>query len=277
MVWSKTSPSSPNTPGLKVMYASISLNSGELQKASTARRLCCPTAVPMLPGEAPMIPEGLWVKEFVPQGRLAPVDGVLERPRDGAVVLGGHKENRVDLGDRFLQGAPFGRVVRIEVVAVERQVLDRDFGEGEVGRSEPEQRPGERAVDRFLREAADEIPDLETGHERSPGGDARPRRKAVHAEERRKRARVIGEQAAGGPSPQGREERSVGAGREAEEADTRPRRQRENAARPRTVSQSAWARFRHSSCNRQCLRIPPRQKAGGRTARDARLPERTGS
>ncbi len=45
--------------------------SGELQKQSTLRRLCCATAVPIEPGEVPMIAEGLRVKEFLPQGRLA--------------------------------------------------------------------------------------------------------------------------------------------------------------------------------------------------------------
>ena len=44
---------------------------GELQKLRILFRCCWPTAVPIAPGEVPMIPEGFLVKEFCPQGRLA--------------------------------------------------------------------------------------------------------------------------------------------------------------------------------------------------------------
>lgn len=68
---SVTSPSGVMSPGLKWMYASTVFISGELQNASTPRRLCCASAVPSDPIDAPMIADGLRVKAFWPQGRLA--------------------------------------------------------------------------------------------------------------------------------------------------------------------------------------------------------------
>lgn len=35
------------------------------------RRCCCPTAVPILPGDVPMTADGLRANEFLPYGRLA--------------------------------------------------------------------------------------------------------------------------------------------------------------------------------------------------------------
>lgn len=48
-----TSPSSVMRPGVNCKYASIAFISGELQKARVLRRCCWPTAVPILPGDAP--------------------------------------------------------------------------------------------------------------------------------------------------------------------------------------------------------------------------------
>ena len=62
------------------MYASMAFISGELQKAMMLRRCCCATAVPILPGEVPMIAEGLREKELVPQGRLAQSIAFLSAP-----------------------------------------------------------------------------------------------------------------------------------------------------------------------------------------------------
>lgn len=36
-----------------------------LQTLSTARRLCRPTVVPIAPGDAPMTPAGMWLKELL--------------------------------------------------------------------------------------------------------------------------------------------------------------------------------------------------------------------
>src|SRR4051812_5755957 len=59
------------SPGVNWMYASTEFMSGELQNARMLRRCCCPTAVPILPGDVPMTPDGLRVNEFAPYGRLA--------------------------------------------------------------------------------------------------------------------------------------------------------------------------------------------------------------
>src|SRR5688572_31049856 len=45
--------------------------SGALQKARMLRRCDCAIAVPILPGDVPMIAAGLRANEFWPQGRLA--------------------------------------------------------------------------------------------------------------------------------------------------------------------------------------------------------------
>jgi hypothetical protein len=64
------------------MYASIEFMSGELQNARMLLRCCCATAVPIFPGEAPITAEGLRVNAFLPYGRLAPVDGILQPARE---------------------------------------------------------------------------------------------------------------------------------------------------------------------------------------------------
>src|SRR5688572_20122161 len=66
--------------GVNSMYASIALNIGELQKAMMLRTCCCPTAVPILPGDVPITAEGFRAKEFVPQGRLAQSIAFLSAP-----------------------------------------------------------------------------------------------------------------------------------------------------------------------------------------------------
>jgi hypothetical protein len=43
----------------------------ELQKHRMLRRFCCATAVPILPGDAPITADGLCANEFFPYGRLA--------------------------------------------------------------------------------------------------------------------------------------------------------------------------------------------------------------
>src|SRR5512147_2808295 len=67
-------------PGVNWIYASIAFISGELQKARMLRRCCCPTAVPILPGEVPMMPDGFRANEFFPQGRLAQSIAFLSAP-----------------------------------------------------------------------------------------------------------------------------------------------------------------------------------------------------
>ena len=58
-------------PGLIQMYASGVFICGELQDARMLRSCCCPTAVPIWPGDAPMMAVGFRANEFFPHGRLA--------------------------------------------------------------------------------------------------------------------------------------------------------------------------------------------------------------
>src|SRR3954467_12127266 len=58
-------------PGVNSMYASMAFMRGELQKARMLRRCCCATAVPILPGDVPIIADGFLVNALVPYGRLA--------------------------------------------------------------------------------------------------------------------------------------------------------------------------------------------------------------
>jgi hypothetical protein len=51
-----------------------------LQKASTPRRLCCDSAVPIEPGDVPMMAQGLPVNAFWPHGRLAQSMAFLRPP-----------------------------------------------------------------------------------------------------------------------------------------------------------------------------------------------------
>jgi len=105
--------------------------SGELQKARMLRRCCWATAVPIFPGEVPMIADGFRENEFVPHGRLAQSIAFLSAP------------------------------------GIERQVADRDFLEFQLRRRQTRTRNGEFPVNRCLGKAADEIANLECGHVRS--------------------------------------------------------------------------------------------------------------
>src|SRR6185437_2185029 len=75
-----TLPPSVIRPGVNWMYASTAFISGELQKARMLRRCCWPTAVPILPVEAPITADGFRANEFVPQGLLAQSIAFLSAP-----------------------------------------------------------------------------------------------------------------------------------------------------------------------------------------------------
>ncbi len=62
------------------MYASGDVICRALQKLSTARRLCWPTAVPICPMDAPMTAAGMWLNEFWPHGREAQSMAFLSAP-----------------------------------------------------------------------------------------------------------------------------------------------------------------------------------------------------
>src|SRR5688500_8183522 len=68
------------SPGVNSMYASTAFICGELQKLRMLLRCCCPTAVPIFPGDVPIVAEGLRWNEFLPHGRLAQSMAFLSPP-----------------------------------------------------------------------------------------------------------------------------------------------------------------------------------------------------
>src|SRR5215212_4307854 len=75
-----TSPSSLMRPGVNSMYASIAFICGELQKLRILFRCCWATAVPIFPGDVPIIADGFRENEFLPHGRLAQSIAFLSAP-----------------------------------------------------------------------------------------------------------------------------------------------------------------------------------------------------
>src|SRR5687768_918853 len=67
-------------PGVNSMYASMAFICGELQKLRMLFRCCWPTAVPIFPGEVPIVADGLRKNEFSPHGRLAQSMAFLSPP-----------------------------------------------------------------------------------------------------------------------------------------------------------------------------------------------------
>ena len=111
-----------------------------------------------------MTAEGLRDERIAPLGPAAPVDRILEPARDAAVVFRRHEQERLGLLERLLERLRRRGIVRVVVVAVERQVPDRDLGEREAARSEAHERLRELAIDGASREAADDVTDFVRGH-----------------------------------------------------------------------------------------------------------------
>src|SRR6185437_3898199 len=105
---------------------------GELQKLSALRTFCWASAVPILPGEAPITADGLRVNEFVPYGRLAQSIAFFRLPGMPRVVLGGDEQHRVHRGDGVLEGATGRRVIGVEVPVVHGKVPDRDLRQRQI-------------------------------------------------------------------------------------------------------------------------------------------------
>jgi hypothetical protein len=72
-------------------------------------------------------------------------------PRSGVLECGRHR-----------------RVVPVVVVAIQRQILERDLRQLELRRGDSDKRFGEQPIDRFGCQAADELPDLVTCHVSPP-------------------------------------------------------------------------------------------------------------
>src|SRR4029078_8354264 len=100
---------------------------------------------------------------LAPRSR-GPVEGILQRPGNGAVALRGDDQNGVGASAPLLQCPGFGGEVFVVVLAVQGQIPDRDLGELEIVRRQTDQRLREFAVDRCGGEAPDEVADLVRRH-----------------------------------------------------------------------------------------------------------------
>ena len=96
----------------------------------------CITAVPMLPGEAPMIPVGLRANELVPQGREPQSMAFFSAPGMDRLYSGETKRMPSEAFDGLFERTACGREVGVVVVAVQREVLDGDLGEFKVPRGQ---------------------------------------------------------------------------------------------------------------------------------------------
>ena len=162
---SVTSPSAVIRPGLNWMYASTLFISGELQKHSTPRRLLCATAVPIEPGDVPITPDGFRANEFLPQGRLAQSIAFFRPPGIERLYSGRDEQHGVAVGDRFLERARHRRIVGVVILAVERQVAERDLLHLQLGWCQADERLGQLSIDRSFCKTADKIADVEFRHE----------------------------------------------------------------------------------------------------------------
>ncbi len=117
-----------------------------------------------LPGRRPDDGGGHLVERVLTPGPRRPVDRILEGARDRPVVLGCDEQDGVRVGNRFLECPGLGREVSVVVLAVERQIPDRDLGELEIVRCELDQRLRQFAVDRGGGEAPHEIADFVRAH-----------------------------------------------------------------------------------------------------------------
>src|SRR4051794_4100396 len=90
------------------MYASGALSCGASRKLNTLRNEDCITAVPMPPGEAPMIPVGLRAKELVPHGREPQSMAFLSAPGMDRLYSGETNRMPSDAATASLRARPSG-------------------------------------------------------------------------------------------------------------------------------------------------------------------------
>src|SRR6201993_461727 len=93
-----------------------------------------------------------------------PVDGVLQDARHAAVVFRRNEQHRVDRGDRVLKRSACRRVIVIEIAVVQRKISNGNLLERKVVGRQPDQRLGQRPVDRVNRQTTDEVSDLVFTH-----------------------------------------------------------------------------------------------------------------
>src|SRR5690606_25016162 len=105
----------------------------------------------------------------------AAVEGILQDPRNRAVVLRGEEQHAVAVAHLLLEAAHRLRLVAVVVLVVQGQVADADLVEAPALGREPDHRLGELAVEGLLAEAADDEGDGSVGHV-CPPALARPAR-----------------------------------------------------------------------------------------------------
>jgi hypothetical protein len=91
----------------------------------TERRCCCASALPIAPGEVPVIKPGLPVQEFLPYGR-APINRVLQQRGNGAVVFRGNDQDSISFGEFAFEAHSLFRQVAFKVLIEHRQIVDAD-------------------------------------------------------------------------------------------------------------------------------------------------------
>jgi len=104
------------------------------------------------------------VERVLTPGTAGPVNRVLERPWNRAVVLRRHEQDGIDARDRFLECDGRSRIVLVVVIRVQWQIADWNLVHRELGGRETCQRHRELSVDGVLREATDEEADGEWSH-----------------------------------------------------------------------------------------------------------------
>ena len=130
----------------------------------TVRKFACTNAVPMAPGEVPVMNPGLPGHTLVPNGRAPQSIAFLSAVGIERLCSGRDDKHAVGLFDLVLEAHDLRRQVAFVVLVVERQIVDaHDFGVEFAG-AELDQRLGQFAVDRFAAVRADDDGDLRKGH-----------------------------------------------------------------------------------------------------------------
>ncbi len=129
----------------------------------TVRKCACTSAVPIAPGDVPVMNPGLPGQTLCAERPRAPIDRVLQRRRHRSVVFRRDDQYAVGLCDLVLEAHHFGRQIALVVLVVDRQIVDADEFRFEFAGAELDERLGELAVDRFPAVRSDDHGDLRQG------------------------------------------------------------------------------------------------------------------
>jgi len=105
----------------------------------TERKCCCARALPMAPGEVPVMKAGLPDPCVLAPGACAPIDSVLESGGNGAVVFRRDDEHAVGARQLVLESHHFRRQVAFNVLVEHRQIVDAGECGFEFDGAEPDQ------------------------------------------------------------------------------------------------------------------------------------------